>query len=50
MRSTMGQSRISDLALLSIERDMVKDNDFDGVIDWQIYSSEDQEMKILIKV
>ena len=29
----MGQSRISDLTLLSIERDMVEDIDFDGVID-----------------
>ena len=29
----MGQSTISDLALLSIEGDMVKDIDFDGVID-----------------
>ena len=33
LRSTMGQSRLSDLALLSIESDMVKDIDFDGVID-----------------
>jgi len=29
----MGQSRLSDLALLSIESDMMKDIDFDGVID-----------------
>jgi len=33
LRSTMGQSRLSDLALLSIESDMVKDIDFDDVID-----------------
>ena len=33
LRSTMGQSRLSDLALLSIESDKVKDIDFDGVID-----------------
>ena len=29
----MGQSRLSDLAILSIESDMVKDVDFDEVID-----------------
>ena len=33
LRSTMGQSSLSDLALLSIESDMAKDIDFDGVID-----------------
>ena len=33
LRSTMGQSRLSDLAILSIESDMVKDIDFDDVID-----------------
>lgn len=33
LRSTMGQSRLSDLALLSIESDTVKDIDFDEVID-----------------
>ena len=33
LRSTMGQSRLSDLAILSIESDMVKDVDFDEVID-----------------
>ena len=32
-RSTMGQSRLSNLALLSIENGMVKDIDFDDVID-----------------
>ena len=32
LRSTMGQSRLSDLALLSLVS-MVKDIDFDGVID-----------------
>ena len=29
----MGQSRLSDLALLSIENDVAKDIDFDQVID-----------------
>jgi hypothetical protein len=33
LRSTMGQSRLSDLALLSIESETVKDIDFDEVID-----------------
>ena len=33
LRSTMGQSRLSDLAILSIESDTVKDIDFDEVID-----------------
>ena len=33
LRSTMGQSRLSDLAMLSIERDTVNDIDFDEVID-----------------
>ena len=33
LRSTMEQSRLSDLALLSIESDMVEDIDFDSVID-----------------
>lgn len=33
LRSTMGHSRLSNLALLSIESDLMKDIDFDGVID-----------------
>ena len=33
LRFTMGQSRLSDLAMLSIERDTVNDIDFDEVID-----------------
>lgn len=33
LRSIMGQSRLSDLALLSIESETVKDIDFDEVID-----------------
>jgi hypothetical protein len=33
LRSTMGQSRLSGLALLSIESETVKDIDFDEVID-----------------
>ncbi|ESO02950.1 hypothetical protein HELRODRAFT_81101, partial [Helobdella robusta] len=33
LRSTMGQSRLSDLAILSIERDLAKEVDFDEVID-----------------
>ncbi|ESO02949.1 hypothetical protein HELRODRAFT_81078, partial [Helobdella robusta] len=32
LRSTMGQSRLSDLAILSIERDLAKKVDFDEVI------------------
>lgn len=33
LRSTVGQSRLSDLAVLSIESDFAKDIDFDGVTD-----------------
>src|SRR6218665_2749244 len=47
LRSAMGQSRLSNLAILSIESELAKSIDFDEVVDIIICSSEGQEGKVL---
>ena len=46
LRSTMGQERLSALAILSIEREIAEELDYDSVIDQ--FASSDKNRRIVL--